>query len=499
MSLTRNSLYSFAAAALPVASAIGTVPLYINAIGQERYGALVIAWTLLGYFGQADFGIGRAVTQRISSSRDSGSQEIASVVWSGIVSMIILGGLGALFALVASGYYFGDVMKVEPGLRQELMRSLWALALCSPVVTLTGVLSGALIGMERFKYTSWSFLVSNLGLQILPLVTAATISKDLQWLVAASLVGRSLGLVMMGTMVWKQFLSGQAGRPSWAEMRRLANFGAWIMVSALIGPLMIYSDRFIIGAIYGAVAVAVYTIPYQVAFRTLLLPQSVIGVLFPRFAALDDAEALVRCRQYTVFVGQFFAPFVIGLICLAGPLLSLWLGSHLDPRSVEIAKIILLGVWFMALGNVPLALLQARGNPQFTAMLSISELPFYVGILFILGSAFGLAGIAWAFTLRSAVDALILAWRARTVDRWLLGHVAPTAVLVLLAVFVSDLAPGWLGAMAIAAVLVGACLAHLLHTIARMPEDVRLQFERLPLVRGLLGRMTAHRAVDRSA
>ncbi|MBB3860661.1 O-antigen/teichoic acid export membrane protein [Novosphingobium hassiacum] len=471
----------------------------MSTIGVERYGALVIAWTLLGYFGQADFGIGRAVAQRIASSRNSPPDQIASVVWSGIVSMLILGGLGALFALVASGYYFGEVMKVEPGLRQELMRSLWALALCSPVVTLTGVLSGALIGMERFKYTSWSFLVSNLGLQILPLVAAATISKDLQWLVAASLIGRALGLVMMGTMVWRQFLAGQAVRPSWAEMRRLANFGAWIMVSALIGPLMIYSDRFIIGAIYGAFAVAVYTIPYQVAYRTLVLPQSVVGVLFPRFAALDDDEALVRCRQFTVFVGQLFAPFIIGLICLAEPLLTLWLGSHLDPRSVEIAKIILLGVWFMALANVPLALLQARGNPQFTAMLSISELPFYLGILFILGNAFGLAGIAWAFTLRSAADAVILAWRARAVDRWLLGHVAPTAALVLLSVLASDLAPGWFAAMALAAILVAACLAHLLHTISRMPHDVRLQFERLPLVRSVLGRMSERRAVDRSA
>lgn len=497
MSLTRNSLYSFAAAALPVISAIATVPLYIKEIGTERYGALVIAWTLLGYFGQADFGIGRAVTQRISSQRSASKSTLASTVWSGIVSMIILGVLGGGIVYLLAGYFFGDVMKVEPGLRSELMNSLWALALCNPVVTLTGVLSGALIGVERFKYTSWSFLVSNLGLQVLPLIAAATISHDLQWLVAASLAGRALGLLMMGAMVWKEFLTGQPVAPSWLEMRRLANFGAWIMISALIGPLMIYSDRFIIGAIYGAMAVAVYTIPYQVAYRTLLLPQAVVGVLFPRFAALPEGEALERSRQYTVFVGQFFAPFIVGLICVAGPLLALWLGSHLDPRSVSIAHAILFGVWFMALGNVPSAYLQARGNPQFTAVLSIAELPFYVVILFLLGKGFGLVGIAWAFALRSAADALILAWRAGALNRSMLAHLAPPAALLLAAILVSSITSGWLVAIAASTVLVGACSIHLVHTITQMPIDIRNQFERLPLIGKIVGRHVARYAAGR--
>jgi len=488
MSLTRNSIYSFASAALPVISAIATVPFYVSEIGAERYGALVIAWTLLGYFGQADFGIGRAVTQRISSNKDANSGVLASTVWSGIVSMIILGVLGGAFVYVLAGYFFGDVMKVEPGLRAELMASLWALALCNPVVTLTGVLSGALIGVEKFKFTSISFLVGNLGLQILPLIVAMTITHDLQWLVAASLLGRALGLVMMAAAVWRVFLIRQAVRPSWTEMRKLANFGAWIMVTSLIGPLMIYSDRFIIGAIYGAMAVAVYTIPYQVAYRTLILPQAVVGVLFPRFAALDDAQAVQRCREYLVFIGQFFAPFVIGAICLAGPLMELWLGSHLDPRSVSIAHVILVGVWFMAVANVPTALIQARGNPQFTAMLSIAELPFYMGALFVLGGYYGLVGIAGAFALRSAVDACILAWRARVADRWVLQKVAPTALLVITAVIASQLSTGWTAAILIAFVLVSACSLHLLYVLANMQPDVRGHFERLPLV----GKIVAH-------
>ena len=62
MKLLRNSAWSLLAAILPTLVSIATVPLFVPAIGAGRYGVLAIAWLVLGYFGAADFGIGRAIT-----------------------------------------------------------------------------------------------------------------------------------------------------------------------------------------------------------------------------------------------------------------------------------------------------------------------------------------------------------------------------------------------------------------------------------------------------
>lgn len=498
MSFVRNSFYALSGSLFPVLSALATVPLYVRVIGGERYGALVIAWTLLGYFGQADFGIGRAVTQRISANRLASPERQANIVWSGIAAILGIGIGTGLVTYIAAAYFFGDVMKVDPALRMELMGSIWALALCNPVIALTGVSSGALIGREKFKFVSMSYLASNLGLQIFPLIVGWCFTHDLQWLIVASLAGRVLGLMMMGTAVWHGFLKGYRPAPEKQEMRLLAGFGAWVMIGGLIGPLMIVTDRFVIGAIDGPLAVAAYTIPFQIAYRTLMLPQSVVSVLFPRLATLGHNEARTQTMQFSAFIGQLFAPVVIGIICLADPLMHLWLGSHLDPRSVHVAQVILLGVWFLALGSVPFSLIQARGDPRFTAVLSVVELPFYLLALYLLGRSFGLVGIAWAFTLRSAADALVLSWRAKLLDRWLISHVAPTAVILLLAVVINSMTSGWAAAIAIAFVLVGACTLHLLYTILRMPEDVRQHFEKLPVVGGLITRRAAALAASRA-
>ncbi|WP_338467578.1 flippase [Novosphingobium sp. ZN18A2] len=471
MSFTRNSLYALTASVLPLVSALVTVPLYIREIGAERYGALVIAWTMLGYFGQADFGIGRALAQRISSNRKASARKMARIVSSGMAILITLGLVMGLVTYLAAAYFFGNVMKVAPALRSELLDSLWALALCNPVMTVTGAATGALIGVERFRRVSIGNLAGNLGLQILPLIAAKAFGHDLEWLIAASLAGRLLGLAIVGTAVWRTFLAGQRFAPGWAEMRRLSRFGIWVMITAMAVPLMIYSDRFVIGAVAGAIAVAVYTIPYQVAYRTLLVPSAIVSVVFPRLAALPDQLAAAKCRAFTIFIAQLFAVIVIGLSCLADPLMHLWLGSHLDPRSVGIARIILPGVWLLAIGSVPFAFIQARGDPRFTAALTIAELPFYGILLFALGQRFGLYGFAAAFSLRALVDFVALSWRAKQGLGTLAGHLMPVSALVLFTAAAAPMFESWERAIAGAFALCSAAAALMFLSLKHFPEE----------------------------
>lgn len=86
MQLAKDSFYTFLGMALPFVVGIVTVPLYVSEIGIERYGALSIAWVLLGYFGQMDFGVGRAITQRISALGGKPSAQSARAIWSALIS-----------------------------------------------------------------------------------------------------------------------------------------------------------------------------------------------------------------------------------------------------------------------------------------------------------------------------------------------------------------------------------------------------------------------------
>lgn len=481
MRLAVNAIYSMSSVALPMVVSIVTVPLYLHAIGGDRYGALMIAWLLLGYFGQADFGISRAITQRISAlKREAGLN--AETLWSGIVGVIAFSIFSAVLVYVASGYFFSGPFKVDETLRAEMMDSRWALSLCIPIIAITSVFSGALMGVEKFKLVSMGNMASSLAMQVIPLLIAHLIGTSMPLLIGAALGGRAIGLLIVGAGAWWAMLRRQSIKGSVEEFRHLFTFGAWIMLTMIVGPMMTMADRFVIGGTLGATAVVIYAVPFQIANRSALFPFAISQVLFPRFASDFGDRSLERCRSATSLIAQIYAPMVIGLACLAAPLLKLWIGSKLDIQSILIGQIVLLGFWTNAVAGVPYAYIQARGNPRFTALLHVAELPLYVGALYGLGMKFGLAGVAAAFSLRCALDAVLLAWAAKVWDRELCHRLAGPAVLVTLSIAAGQFFQTWGPAILSAAVL---CSLSCVVTLVQMPQEIRAQLDRTPLARFL--------------
>lgn len=470
MKLARNSLLSLMPTAAGVVSSILTVPLYISTIGSERYGALLIAWVLLGYFGQADFGLGRAITQRLSSMPGATSAERASVVWSGLSGAALISLAGGAIVYLVSAKFFGSYFDASLALKGEILASAGLFALCVPVIMFTGVSSGALVGLERFGVVSVGTTIANLLSQILPLVVAVYYSVDFGWLLAASIAGRLIGLVPVFVSMAAAFLLYQKVNPSFVQLRQLFSFGVWLMVSAIVSPLMSLADRVVIGAVLGAAAVVAYSVPVQIASRTVMFPMAIVQALFPRFASREPEESIKLGKASVVLVGQLYGFIVIGLICLAEPLLRLWLGDGLDTRSILVGQITMIGWWMNALANVPYALIQARGNSRYTAMLHLLELPAYAAMLYWFGNVFGLPGVALAFTLRVGLDCALLFHKAGFVARAIFARLAGPALLIAMAMAAAPLMRDWLSGVVGASVL---CTGLLLITWRQMPEQAK--------------------------
>lgn len=470
MGLARNTLFNLAGTGVPLLVSLATIPLYITLIGLERYGALAIGWLLLGYFGQADFGVGRALTQRIAGLSGADREGRARACWSALTTALAISLAGAVLVWIAGHAYVAGPFDIAPDMRRELLGGLWLLALANPVVALSGVAAGGLMGADRFRLVALANMLGNSAGQLLPLAVAATIGPDLRGLLVAALAGRLIALVCLAVGLWRSLLQRERIAIDRGEIRRLTGFGAWVALSGIIGPLMIYADRLAIGAMMSAAAVAVYAIPFQLATRTQLLPMALVQALFPRLAAENHAGSLDSCRQYTVLVGQVFAPLVIVLICLSAPLFELWLGSGLDRRSIGVAAIVLAGCWINTLANVPYAQIHARGNPRFTALLHSAELPLYAVMLMVLGARFGLNGIAAAFSLRCAIDALVLVWRSGAGMAAIGKGLAAPALLIAAALALAPSLDSWGLALPVAAML---SLLALAAGVVQMPAEPR--------------------------
>jgi len=271
MSIRRNTAYNLLGSAAPLATALVTVPIYIELIGEERYAVLAIAWLLLGYFGLFDLGLGRATAQRIATLGDAAAEERARIFWTALIVNLGLGVIGGLLIWPTAAYFFGNLFKIEAALRPEVEAAVPWLILAVPMATTSGVLGGALQGRERFLELN---LISALGtvlFQLLPLSTAAVWGPELGVLLPIVLVTRLLTLLMLFQRCRRHIFRGYTVAFASEHAGHLLRFGGWVTVNAFVGPMMIILDRFIIGVVSGAKSVTYYTVPFQLAQQSTII------------------------------------------------------------------------------------------------------------------------------------------------------------------------------------------------------------------------------------
>jgi O-antigen/teichoic acid export membrane protein len=244
--------------------------------------------------------------------------------------------------------------------------------------------------------------------QVLPLLVALVVAPRLPGLVIAAICGRLVSAVMLLGFCIRHVPARGRPRTSRAQARAMLGYGGWVTVTGLIYPLLTVFDRFVIGAVAGMGAVAAYTIPFNLVTRIATLPASFQNALFPRFAALDPAEASALQARATRLVACMMTPLLVVGLLLLQPFMTFWIGPGLSLRAAPVGQILILGLWFSTLGFVPFSFLQSRGRPDVPAKLHVLELVIYAPALFYLTRHFGVAGAACAWGARNLADTVLL-------------------------------------------------------------------------------------------
>lgn len=445
MSIKRHASYNLIGAAIPIGLSLLTVPLYLHQIGAERYGVLAIAWLLLGYFGLFDLGLGRATSFRIASQRDASPKARAETFWSALFVNAAMGVVGGLILWAASQFFFGHIFKVQEGLRPEILAAVPLLSAAVPVATVTGVLTGALQGREKFLETNIVSVVSTTLFQLLPLGIAFAFGPNLALLLISAICARLIALMILAYRCYIEV--AHAARPAFrrSEVSALLKYGGWVSLTSIFGPMLVIVDRFTIGALLGATAVAAYTVPFTLAQRTTILPGALTNALFPRMSAAGEAERDVLARRATRTLVCLMSPLVLGALLLLEPFLRIWVGPEMATSASPAGRVLLIGFWANAFALVPFTRLQASGRPDIVTKLLLLQIPPYILALYAAMKYFGLVGCAAAFSARCIVDFMMQSLAAGRQIHSPLLLASNFLLLVLAAVMPPHHASWWIG------------------------------------------------------
>lgn len=423
--LARNTLLNLVGQAAPLVVAVVAIPLLVSGIGADRFGLLVIAWAVLGYFSLFDVGLGRSLTQLVAERLGEDRQEeIPALARTGLLIMAGVGLLGAAVLYVLASVLTFHVLNIPPELETETLAGLRLLAVAVPFVVVTTGLRGILEAIQWFGWVNAIRIPQGVLTYLGPLLVLP-FSRNL-----AAMVG---ALVCVRLAVWLAYgLVCLRAYPRLAtrmelrrgEVRALFRLGGWITVSNVLGPLMVYLDRVLIGAVLTAAAVAYYATPFEVVSRLWIVPGAIVGVFFPAFATSfradpDRAARLFRESSRVVLLGVFPPAFI--LMALAPEALAAWVGAEFAVPGTPVARWLLVGVLVNAVAHIPFGFIQGVGRPDITAKLHLLEAPLYFALLWGLLRDYGITGAAVAWTLRAAVDAILLFWLSARLHRGTLG------------------------------------------------------------------------------
>ena len=173
-------------------------------------------------------------------------------------------------------------------------------------------------------------------------------------------------------------------------------------ISNIVGLILAYLDRFLVGSFLTMAAVAYYTAPFELITRLWVVPRSLVTVLFPAFSSLgttrrnDLLNFYIGASKVTLLI---VTPLVLIFVLFSTEILTSWLGADFARNSTIVFQILSFGVLCGSMTQIAFALFQGIGRPDIGTKIQLLLLPISALLAWVLIKKVGIVGAALSWTL----------------------------------------------------------------------------------------------------
>jgi O-antigen/teichoic acid export membrane protein len=237
--VAHNAVLNFLGLALPLALAFFVMPIAARYLGAARFGLLGLAWAVTEYLTLFDLGLGRALVKFIADALDRDRQTLNEIVSLSVAAQVAMGLVGGIAFLVAAPALVHRVFQIGSEMAADATAVFQIVGLSVPVVLLTSAQRGILEGAQRFDLSATIKMLSSAVSLCIPAI-GALYGVSLPAIMVGILVSRLL-ICAAYTVAIRRALPGLSlvRRGEWAVARRIFSFGAWVLVSNTISPLLV--------------------------------------------------------------------------------------------------------------------------------------------------------------------------------------------------------------------------------------------------------------------
>ena len=350
-------------------------PIMLRILGQSEYGLYSLSNSVIGYLSLLNFGLGSAVIRYVTKCRvEHEHEKLESVVGLFLViySILALAVLAVGFCLTQfSGTFFGKGLSTGEIGRLQIL--LIIMTISTAVSFPVSVYSSVAVAYEKYIFRKTFDSITTIAAPVLNLVVLFLGYAS----IGMALVGLLLQIVYL--IVFPAYCRRKLNvrvrlkNLPFYMLKEILGFSAFIFLSSIVDMLYWATDKVLIGAMIGSVAVAIYNVGGTFTSMLQNMSSAISGVFGTRVTAMvlsetpmDELSALlIRIGRLQYLIVSLF---LSGYIVFGQAFIHFWAGDGYG-QAYYVGLMTMIPLAVPLIQNIAFATIVAQNKHRFRSII----------------------------------------------------------------------------------------------------------------------------------
>lgn len=373
--LKAGALLSYVNLAISCIIPIVYTPIMLQILGKSEYGLYSLSSSVISYLSMLNFGMGSAVMRYITKARaEEDYEKVNKTVGLFSLIYILLSGLVIVVGCVLT-YFSGSLF--AQGLSSQEISKLKVLMIIMSLSTAVSfpvsVFSSVAVAYEKYVFRRIFDMIATIANPILNLVVLFAGEGS----IGMALVGLFIQLAYAPTFIsycWKKLhIHPDFKNLDFNMLKEIWGFSAFVFLSMIVDMLYWSTDKVLIGALEGSVAVAVYNVGGVFTAMLQNMSSAISNVFVPRVTTMvvkkndtkEISELLIRVGRLQYLIVAFI---LSGYIVFGKIFIHFWSGDgYMKAYYIAILTMVPLAVPLIQ--NIAYNTILAQNKHQFRAII----------------------------------------------------------------------------------------------------------------------------------
>lgn len=352
-------------------------PYMLRMMGQSEYGLYSLVASVIAYLTILDLGLGNAVVRYTAKYRAEGKLTEQYEMFGMFFILYVIIGVISL-AVGAILYFsvdtmFGDTMTALELNKARIMMLLlvFNLAFSFPM----SIFSSIITAYERFVFprivniirivlnTAVMICLLHMGYKAIAMVVVQTIFNVSTLILNYYYCKKELKIKML------------IGKFKWDFLKEVSVYSFWIFLNVIMDRIYWSTGQFVLGAMVGTAAVAVYAVAIQLQHIYMQFSTAISGLFLPKVTSMvTTSNDKVAISDLFIRTGRIqyivMALILSGFIVFGRQFIYIWAGPGYEDAYI-ICILFFVSLLVPLIQNLGITILQARNQMRFRSLLYI--------------------------------------------------------------------------------------------------------------------------------